>query len=511
MRLSVATKIFMAFTAMLVTFGAVLLFNLYQMRALYEEVEVIHGGLSPLSLALSDIKSDLRTYNVLLSEREWPVLRSTLRATQQHYDFPQQVDIKLDRVQGHVRRLLQGPLDAKDRAFLEQVQRDLQEARVLNAEFGAQSDQFIQAVLGERYDEAETRQAELRRMARRLETRVRVPQQQVRQEVDAALLRAQRGERRSLGGAVGLSLVALLISAGIMWVTHATLRPLRKVTEGARRIGGGDYQPVVELGGSDELAILSREFNRMVARLADREEALREQAARLVKSERLAAVGELATKVTHELRNPLSTIRLNAELLAEELAEAGVDPGTEAQETLKSITVEVERLAELTEDYLRFARLPTSQPQVGDLNELVEAVVEFQRDELEAAGVEIELRLAEGLPPVQMDAAQLRRALLNLIRNAREAMEGGPRRALGVQTSADAQRVLLTIQDTGCGISEQVAARIFEPFFSTKSHGTGLGLPLTHQIIEEHGGTLACRSVVGEGTCFSISLPTSAP
>lgn len=505
MRLAIATKIFLAFTAMLLTFGAVLTFTLYQMRSLYGEVELIHGGYLPLSLTLSDVKSDLRTYNVLLGEKEWSVLKRTLQATRQHYDFPAQVDIKLGRAQRHIQQLLveAGP----ERAFLQSLQREVSQSRQLNEEFRALSDKFARAVLEERFEEAEAHQAELRRMARRLESRVRASQQLVREEVDTALLRGQRGERSALLSAVVLSAIALLLSAGIMLVTHWNIRPLRRVTEGAKRIAGGDYRPLAPVRGHDEIALLSREFNKMVARLADREEALRQQTARLVKSERLAAVGELATKVTHELRNPLSTIRLNAEILAEEMAEHGVATGSEPQDTLQSIAEEVERLTALTEDYLRFARLPEPQPVLGDLNELVEAVVDFQRDELELAGLEVNVALAEGLPPVKLDAAQLRRALLNLTRNAREAMVDQPGGRLEVRTLAQDGGVLLEVADNGCGMPPEQRERIFEPFFSTKHQGTGLGLPLTLQIVEEHNGSLTCQSAPGEGTRFCIWLP----
>jgi two-component system NtrC family sensor kinase len=191
------------------------------------------------------------------------------------------------------------------------------------------------------------------------------------------------------------------------------------------------------------------------------------------------------------------------------MAEHGVPPHSEPQQTLRSISEEIERLTALTEDYLRFARLPEPQPAPGDLNEWVEAVIDFQRDELEAAGIEIQLSLDPDLAPIRGDSAQLRRALLNLTRNAREAMEGRDRRLLLITTRAQPDRVLLSIEDSGCGMDPAQAARIFEPFFSTKHHGTGLGLPLTLQIVEEHGGTLECRSTPDRGTSFLISLPAA--
>lgn len=518
---SIATKIFLAFTAMLLLFAGVLAFNVTQMRAIYEEVALINAGYVPLSTALNDIKNDLRSYNVMLGERSWDALRRTVEAVSQHYDFSEQIDIKLQRAQGHVSRLRQEPLGERDALFLKSLASELDETQALNAAFKQRSRHFAQVVIAEQRSEAEELQLELRGTARRLESRLRSSQQAVREEIDTAMLRAQRSERQALGGAAILSFIALALSAGIMWVVHVTIRPLRRLTEGAKRIAaGGDYQPVAPVRSRDEIGVLAREFNAMVETLADRDAAVRRQAEELIKSERLAAVGEIAAKVTHELRNPLSTIQLNAELLADELLEQGFDAHDESQTTLRSIVSEVERLTVLTEDYLRFARLPDPNPVKGDLNELLEDVVEFQRDELEWGGVEVVLELQERLPPVRLDEAQMRRAVLNLIRNAREAMEGRPLQRLTVSTKqvavgGDALEevtgsgsVEVVISDTGAGIPSEVRAQIFEPFYSTKVKGTGLGLPLTHQIIKEHGGRMRCVSASGEGTTFIIALPT---
>lgn len=520
MRLSIATKIFLAFTLILLTFGAVLIFQIAQMRAIYNEVELINAGYVPLSLTLNDVRSDLRSYSVVLNEKDPDVLKKNLLASRSLYNFPDQIEIKLARAQQHARTQLQQPRATEEIDFLTTLERDLAETRTLNTEFRERSDRFADALRAGRTDEASTLQADLRRSERRLATRVRASQRNVREQIDRALLRAQSGESSAFGAAVALSFVALLISAAILLIIQLTVRPLRLLAEGARRIASGDYRPTPTFRARDEIGVLASEFNHMVAAIADRDGALRDQSAALVKSERLAAIGELATKVTHELRNPLSTIRLNAELLSDELAEHGLTPDTEPQRTLHTIIEEVERLGVLTEDYLRFARLPDPNPTPGDLNALVEAVLDFQRDDLEASGVTLDLRLTHNLPPVLIDAPQLRRALLNLIRNAREAMEQEPTRTLTLRTwdaspdhplQPDTPTVALSIHDTGIGIPEAQRARIFEPFFSLKAKGTGLGLPLTLQIVEEHHGKLLCDSTPGEGTRFTLLLPASTP
>ena len=506
MSFSVATRIFLAFAVMVVTFGGVLAFSVFQMQAIYDDVALINGGYVPLSLGLHDVKTDFRTYNVLIGEQEWETLRRTLRATQAHYDFPEQIDIKLERAQTQVAAMRKEPRDPRTAGFLRDLARDLGETRALHAKFREQAKAFTEAVLAENYVEAEAIQSELRRTARRLESRVRLSGQAVREEIDSSLLRAQASEQRALGAALGLSLFAVFLSAGVLLLTHVTLRPLRHLTEGAKRIAGGDYAPIATVSRNDEIGQLAREFNHMAESLADRDRALRDQQEALIKSERLAAIGEIATKVTHELRNPLSTIQVNAELLIDELGDHGIGPDTDAQQTLRSVIEEVERLEALTEDYLRFARLPDPNPVPGQLRTVVESVLDFQRDELDAAGLDLRIDFGVGLPPVRIDEVQFRRAVLNLVRNAKEALEGRTPQVLEIRTFVDGADVCLAIRDTGSGIPSNVLGRIFDPFFSTKERGTGLGLPLTAQIVHEHGGTIEVDSEPA-GTQFTIRLP----
>lgn len=491
---------------MLVTFGGVLGFSIFQMQAIYDDVALINGGYVPLSLGLHDIKTDYRTYNVLVGEQEWETLRRTLRATQAHYDFPEQIEIKLGRAQAQVEALRLEPRDERTATYLDALAKDLAETQKLHATFRGQASAFTEAVLGENYDEASKIQVELRRTARKLESRVRLSAQDVRGEIDTSLLRAQASEQRALGAALGLSLFAVLLSAGVLLLTHVTLRPLRLLTEGAKRIAGGDYTPIEAVRRNDEIGQLATEFNAMAQALTERDQTLRAQQEVLIKSERLAAVGEIAAKVTHELRNPLSTIQVNAELLSDELGDLGMGSDSEAQMTLTSVIEEVERLEALTEDYLRFARLPDANPVAGRLRTVVESVLDFQRDELDAAGVDLRIDFGKGLPRVRIDEAQFRRAILNLIRNAKEALEGRTPQVLAIRTWAEGDSVCLSIRDTGCGIASNTLSQIFDPFFSTKQRGTGLGLPLTAQIVHEHGGTIDVESTQS-GTEFVVRLP----
>lgn len=226
---------------------------------------------------------------------------------------------------------------------------------------------------------------------------------------------------------------------------------------------------------------------------------------RLLQSERLATIGRMSAKVAHEIRNPLSSISLNSELLEEEIVSyKGVD-SSEAKALLKSITRELDRLTEITDDYLRFAKLPAPHLKELTVNRMVSDLLSMLEPEMEGRGVKVERRLAPRLPKVKADHQQLRRALLNMLKNSLEAMPDGGE--IKVTTGADTDSVLIKISDTGTGIRSEHMDRIFTPFFSTKEMGTGLGLPLAQQIVAEHGGEITCSSEIGKGASFVVALP----
>lgn len=225
---------------------------------------------------------------------------------------------------------------------------------------------------------------------------------------------------------------------------------------------------------------------------------------RLLKSERLAAMGRMAAHVTHEVRNPLSSIGLNAELLADEL-----HGKREAEELLRAIQREVDRLTSITEEYLRVARLPAPMLVAESAGDLTLAATRFVDREMKSAGVTLETKIEPNLSPLLLDEAQIRQALLNLLRNAREAMPEGGR--ITVRVREDAGGVVIEVADEGTGIPPEGKERIFDLFFSTKEKGTGLGLTLTREIVVAHGGRLDVRDGVPKGTVFSIWLPRVVP
>jgi signal transduction histidine kinase len=214
----------------------------------------------------------------------------------------------------------------------------------------------------------------------------------------------------------------------------------------------------------------------------------------------------LAGGLAHEIKNPLSTIRLNMELLAEDFAEPKTLPERRALAKIQLVQSECVRLENLLNDFLQFARLGQLDLQPADLNAEVTRALDLFQPKADEAKIDIIRYLDPELPKVQLDREPFQAALLNLILNAQQAMPNGGQ--LVVRTCELPGFVVLDLIDTGGGIEPAVQANIFEAFYSTKSGGSGLGLPTTKKIIEAHGGKIAIESEAGRGTKVAIVLPT---
>jgi signal transduction histidine kinase len=216
-------------------------------------------------------------------------------------------------------------------------------------------------------------------------------------------------------------------------------------------------------------------------------------------------IAQLAGGLAHEIKNPLSTIRLNMELLAEDFAEA---PSLRERRALAKVEVvqrECQRLQDLLEDFLNFTRLRKPKLKPADLNRKIEQVLDFYAPQARESGIEVIRYLHPELPSVLLDEESFHRALLNLILNAQQAMPDGGQ--LVVRTTPLGTGVALYLIDTGCGMDDRTTGQIFNAFFSTKPGGSGLGLPTTRKIIEAHGGQIKVESDVGRGTKFTVELP----
>ncbi len=252
----------------------------------------------------------------------------------------------------------------------------------------------------------------------------------------------------------------------------------------------------------------------MTRRTAERVRRL-EQRAR--SAERLAELGTLTGGLAHEIKNPLSTIGLNLQLLRESLEEADLPEPQRGRlvHRLDAVAGESDRLREILEDFLAFAGRMKLDRQPVDLNQLVEDLVIFFGPQAEQSGVQLRTQLAEGMPAIAADSTLLKQAVLNLMINATQAMVAaryadqphGGATDLIIRTGATDDTLSVHVTDTGPGIGDEQLARVFEPYFTTKKGGSGLGLATARRIVEEHAGHLSVHSEAGKGSDFELSLP----
>jgi signal transduction histidine kinase len=253
-----------------------------------------------------------------------------------------------------------------------------------------------------------------------------------------------------------------------------------------------------ERGARGEVERLNDELTGTLSRL---------QAAQqeLLVSERLATVGRLSLRVAHEVRNPISAIELNAEMLEDIVrARTGADM-EEAGGLVSAIRDQVTTLDALTEEYLAFARFPKAHFEEESINQLVEELAAFIRPVADRQGLTMRVETDPAVPMMEIDRTLLRLAIHNLVKNGLEALSRGG--ALTISSRALGDTVEIAVADTGPGIAPEVAPRVFEQFFTTKPQGTGLGLAISRQIIEEHGGDLRWANRPGGGAVFTIRLP----
>jgi signal transduction histidine kinase len=219
-------------------------------------------------------------------------------------------------------------------------------------------------------------------------------------------------------------------------------------------------------------------------------------------------IARLTGALAHEIKNPLSTIRLNMELLAEDFVDSENPRDRRALNKVQVMQRECQRLQDLLDDFLSFAKVRRLELEPTDLNELVRQVLDFFTPKAREAKIEVIYYLDGGLPIVMLDRKAFHGALLNLVLNAEQAMrEGGQ---LVVRTYVVADGVALDVIDSGCGMDEKTMAKVFEAFYSTRPGGTGLGLPTARKIIEAHGGQIRVQSEPSRGTQFTIKLPVPA-
>jgi hypothetical protein len=326
-------------------------------------------------------------------------------------------------------------------------------------------------------------------------------------------LRFDRGPvvtaKRDLAGTLALSTgLALLVMLGIaMWLLgREAVSPLQRLVSAMRRAEAGELTVRADEGRTDELGVAARGFDATLAALrrsqAELENFYRE---RMVRADRFAAVGELATGLAHEIKNPLAGLSGALELLAEDLA-----ADQRHAEVVGEMRHQVQRLTHTMESLLSFARPPKARLRATDVNGSLEKVLFLIRQQRRTTRVEIQPDLAASLPQVLADPAQLEQVFLNVCLNAVQAMgdQGG---TLGIRSREREGRVAVEISDSGPGIPPDLQAQIFKPFFTTKREGSGLGLAISARIVAEHGGHIGYRCPPEGGTTFTITLQVARP
>jgi hypothetical protein len=315
-----------------------------------------------------------------------------------------------------------------------------------------------------------------------------------------SLALAAQGElARTLGISTG---VALLILLAIAWwlIGREAVTPLKRLVAAMARAESGDLTVRADEGRPDELGTAARGFDATLAALrrsqAELEAFYRE---RMVRADRFATVGEMATGLAHEIKNPLAGLSGALELLAEDLS------GNPRQaDVVGEMRHQVARLTNTMESLLSFARPPKARLRDTDLNATLENVLFLVRQQRRLAAVHVDADLGE-VPHVLADPNQLEQVFLNICLNACQAMGPGGGR-LTVRSRLVEGRVTVDVEDTGPGIPEHVRPNLFKPFFTTKREGNGLGLAISARIVAEHGGNIGYRCPQGGGTVFTIAL-----
>ena len=311
-----------------------------------------------------------------------------------------------------------------------------------------------------------------------------------------------------------VSLIAMLVGSVVVWyfIQRATA-PLLELRNSAEAVGRGDFSHRVVVRSRDECGELAKSFNHMTENVQSAQTQLQQTVntlkttqAQLVQSEKLSAVGEFVAGVAHELNNPLAAVMGFSELLRS----ANVDE--KQRRHLDLIFKSSQRCQRIVQSLLSFARRHQPERKPVALNKLIEDVLEIVAYQLRTSNVEVVTRFAADLPLVLADGHQIQQVVLNLINNARQAIEahqaGG---RIIVSTERSGQFIRINIQDNGPGIAPENLQRIFDPFFTTKEvgKGTGLGLSLCYGLIKEHGGNISVSSQPGHGATFTIELPAT--
>ncbi len=297
------------------------------------------------------------------------------------------------------------------------------------------------------------------------------------------------------------ALMAVVISvSSIIAVNRLFLKPLNRIRKGAEVIGKGDFRYQVPVASHDEIGELAQAFNQMAIQLKESFESIQKSQERIIQAEKLSSLGQLSARLAHELKNPLTSIKMILQAILD-----GSPTPEMTKEDAEMILKEVRKLDAILTQFLSFAKPPRLELRPLNLVHVIEEVLSLMKTEFDRSRVEVSQEIS-GLPEIKGDYEKMTQVLINLLHNSIEAMpEGGKLKILVREIlENDQRRVLLRVEDSGQGIPEECRKKVFDPFFTTKEGGTGLGLSVVYSIIKEHRGSIELERDVGKGTVFAI-------
>ncbi len=304
-----------------------------------------------------------------------------------------------------------------------------------------------------------------------------------------------------------LAFAGVLVGLTLALLFHLLIsRPLNKLTTAISAVESGDLSARADIRARDELGNVARGFNSMTSALKSAREELELQ---VVQADKLASVGEMMAGIAHEIKSPLSGIAAATQVLHEQL-----EPEDKRREVTGEMLKQIDRLRATVDDFLNFAKPRKPRLSNENLNEIIERIFFLINGQIRAQGIRVEKEYAPNLPPVPVDAEQMQQVFLALALNGIQAMQSGGVLKIATQ-SGDGRpspngTVKVVFEDTGTGITPEHMNSIFEPFFTTKNTGTGLGLSIVQRILRSHDGTIEVESKVGEGTRFTLRIPTAS-
>ena len=496
---SLSFRVVATFLAALAALMGAQSFSLWQQQFVTRSLTLITDGYLPLAKIVASLERDRQRVDNdvrrLLRQAPRPAtgpLSPTRIFTEK---IEENIEIGRIRTQ-HVQR--SQSLSAEERAVFHKIALQLDTIEGLFEAYQRQSSELLLLVESGSGEDTQALSEPLLAVGTALGEEIDKLSRLLDARIDYLTRATEAAQVRGTAVAIGLSLLAVGFSVFLIGAVLLALRPITRLTTQVQRLAAGDYSGRVEVRGRDEVALLAAEFNAMVRALQERDRRLE----RLARAERLALVGQMLAQITHEVRNPLNALSLNAELLAEELLALDPDKKTEAHEILEMVIGEIDRLTDVTGHYLQLARRPPATLNPENIAAIVEDVSRLLAAELAQQGVRLDIH-AKPIAPQLVDGNQLRQALINVVRNAVEA--GGKHLHLSVSQTDD--QVLVSLTDDGPGMTEDEVARACDPFFSTKASGTGLGLAITKQILEDHDGSVRVTSVLGKGATVVLVLP----